>query len=85
MAPRPKVVEGLEISIVADGAVVYDPDRERVHYLNETAAVVLVLCTGENDVADMVRALQVAYDLDKPPEAETHACLDQLQHEGLIA
>lgn len=84
MGERPKVVEGLEISMVPDGSVVYDPGRDRVHYLNRTAALVLELCTGENDAAGIVHALQGAYDLDEPPEVETRACLDQLAREHLI-
>jgi hypothetical protein len=33
----------------------------------------------------VVRAVQVAYRLDEPPEAEVRACLDQLAGEDLIA
>ena len=78
------MAEGLEITIVADGSVVFDSRRDRVHYLNRTAAVVLELCTGENDTETMVRTLQLAYQLDEPPETETLACLEQLSREGLI-
>jgi coenzyme PQQ synthesis protein D (PqqD) len=84
MAERPRIVDGLEISMVADGSVVYDPRRDRVHYLNQTAALVLELCTGENDAAAMARALELAYELGEPPAAETRACLEQLAGEGLI-
>jgi hypothetical protein len=84
MDERPRIVDGLEITMVADGSVVYDPGRDRVHYLNQTAALVLELCTGENDAAAMARALDIAYDLGEPPAAETLACLEQLAAEGLI-
>ena len=85
MSGRPTVVAGLEISLVADGSVVYDPERDRVHYLNQTAAVVFELCSGENEPGDMARVLQLAYGLEEPPEAEVRACLEQLSREGLIA
>jgi Coenzyme PQQ synthesis protein D (PqqD) len=69
----------------ADGYVVYDDQRDRVHQLNRTAALVLELCTGENTEADIARLLQNAFGLDSPPEEETQACLGQLRAEGLAA
>ncbi len=79
------MVGALEISVVTDGSVVYDPRRDRVHYLNRTAALILELCTGEHDAATMARVLQAAYELEHAPEAETRAALEQLAGEGLIA
>ena len=55
--------EGIEVVSAADGYVVYDPRRDRVHYLNHTAALVLEFATGENSDAEITRKLQVAYDL----------------------
>ena len=81
---RPERVEGVEVSAVADGYVVYDPAKDRVHYLNHTAAVVLEFCTGENTVEEIVRLLQVAYELPEPPTREADECLAQLRQEGLI-
>ena len=68
----------------ADGYVVYDERRDRVHYLNHTAALVLEFCTGENGPDQIVRMLQAAYDLPEPPEAETEECLARLRAEGLV-
>lgn len=81
---RPLAVEGVEVVPTADGYVVYDEQRDRVHYLNHTAALVLEFCTGENTAEEIVRALQLAYDLPEPPEAETHECLTRLRAEGLV-
>jgi Coenzyme PQQ synthesis protein D (PqqD) len=77
--------EGIEVVSAADGYVVYDPRRDRVHYLNHTAALVLEFATGENSDAEITRMLQVAYDLPVPPAREVQECLEQLRDEGLVA
>ena len=81
---RPERVEGVEVSAAADGYVVYDPAKDRVHYLNHTAALVLEFCTGEHTAEEIARLLQVAYEMPEPPVLEAGECLAQLRHEGLI-
>jgi len=83
-ARRPRRADPLEVSEVADGLVVYQPDPDRVHYLNNTAAVVFELCTGENTEAEIVDLLGRAFALDAPPQREVEACLAHLQHEGIV-
>jgi hypothetical protein len=84
MTDRPTRVEGIEINPVAEGYVVYDPERDRVHELNHTAALVLELCTGDNTADDIVRLLQSAYELPEPPDDEARTCIAQLREEGLV-
>ena len=74
----------LEINAVADGYIVYQPDRDRVHYLNQTAALVLELCNGRNAEADLPELLRLAWDLPAPPVEEVAECLEALRKEGLI-
>jgi hypothetical protein len=81
---RPLAVEGVEVVPTADGYVVYDEPRDRIHYLNHTAALVLEFCTGENSAEEIVRMVQLAYELPEPPEAETRECLTRLRAEGLV-
>jgi hypothetical protein len=81
---RPLRREGLEVNDVADGCVVYDPESERVHYLNGTAAIVFELCTGEVSVDEMTAFLQRSFELDAPPHEETYECLARLRAEGLL-
>jgi hypothetical protein len=81
---RPRTIEGLEINEVADGYVVYDPARDRIHYLNHTAVVVLELCNGGVTAGELARLVQTAYDLPEPPVAEVGDCLDRLVEEGLV-
>jgi hypothetical protein len=81
---HPAKAPDLEINEVADGYIVYHPDRDRVHYLNQTAAVVFELCNGRNAEADMPELLRLAWDLPKAPVEEVLDCLQALRKEGLI-
>ena len=85
MTESPRQVEGVEINQVADGYVVYHLARDRVHYLNQTATIVLELCNGKNDAAKIASLLQTAYELPELPLEEVTGCLGQLRAEGLIA
>jgi hypothetical protein len=80
----PRLVAGIQTNEIADGYVVYDPNRERVHYLNHTAVLVLEFCTGEVRAADMPGRVQAAYDLPEAPVAEVRECLETLFQEGLV-
>jgi hypothetical protein len=84
MSERPRKAEDIEINEVADGYVVYHASRDRVHYLNHTAILVLEFCTGDNDRHKIVELVQTAYELPEPPETEIADCLDLLRGEGLI-
>jgi len=74
----------LEINEVTDGYIVYQPDRDRVHYLNQTAALILELCNGSNAEANLPELLRLAWDLSEPPVEEVAECLETLRKEGLI-
>ena len=75
---------GLEVSQMADGIVVYQPERERVHYLNPTAALVFDLCRDTKSPAAIAAYLQDAFPLAHPPHADVANCIQQLLVEGLI-
>ena len=80
----PKAAEGIEISEVADGYVIYDPKRDRVHYLNQTAVLILELCNGQVAAGDLPSLIQSAYELPEPPTEEVANCLRTLLDEGLV-
>ncbi len=84
MTDRPKQSEGLEINPVADGYIVYQPEVDRVHYLNHSAAVVLELCNGANALSEIPAIMQSAYELAEPPEQMVTECLEKFTAEGLI-
>ncbi len=77
-------VEGLEVSEVPDGRVIYQADKQRVHYLNPTALVVYELCADKQTVGAIVDFLQQAYQLPAPPTAEVNECIGMLIKEGLV-
>lgn len=81
---RPELIDGLDVNEVKDGLVVYDPERDRVHYLNATASVVFTLCDGEHDRAAMGAVLAESFGLAEPPAADVDAALTQLSDEGLL-
>ena len=81
---RPRPSDGIEISEVADGYVIYDPKQDRVHYQNQTAGVILELCNGRLSVGELPALIQAAYDLPDPPIQEVDDCVQKLIEEGLL-
>lgn len=81
---KPQLVEGLDLCEVVDGYVVYEAGTDRVHYLNNTAALVLELCTGGNSREDIITTLRSAFNLPEAPAAEVNDILARFTTEGLI-
>jgi hypothetical protein len=81
----PKRADGIEINEVADGYIVYQPARDRVHYLNHTAVLVLEMCNGRTSANQIPVLLKDAYDLAEVPTEEVATCLTKLLDEGLVS
>jgi len=77
-------VEDLELSEVPDGYVVYQSAKDRVHFLNQVAAVIFELCDGNHTTADIRSILVSGYDLRNFPDEDFRAALDNMLAEGLI-
>ena len=75
---------GIEIREAPDGVVVYDAGRDRVHYLNRTAALLLVSCNGDLAAGEMPAMLAAAFQLLTPSAAEVESGLARLLDEGLV-
>jgi hypothetical protein len=82
---HPKQADKIDISQVEDGYVIYQADEDRVHYLNQTAVLVLEICTGANTVEAIVQIVQDAFQLADSPEQDVRACLETMVKERLIA
>ncbi len=84
MSEYPKIAEGIDISEVEDGYVIYQSEKDKVHYLNKTAVLVLEACTGKNSAADITAIVKQAYQLPEDPVKEVADCLKTLTEEGLV-
>jgi len=81
----PRRADALEVRAVPDGFVVYDPGRDRLHFLNGTAAFVLESCDGATPVQALPALVAAAFRLDGEPVDEVDACVRRLLSEGLVA
>ena len=75
---------GLEINEVTDGFLVYQRDRDRVHFLNATATLVLESCDGTLAAGELPPLVAAAFDLGAPPVDDVANCLATLLREGLL-
>ncbi len=75
-----------DVDLVAadDGFLASRPDSSTVTWLNRTAAMVLSLCTGQNDERAIARALASAFDLTAPPAESVASAIGELITAGLI-
>lgn len=83
--PFMQQVPGLDVNEVQDGYVVYQPEQDRVHYLNPTASVIFEFCDGLQSDNEIIASVATAFELPAERHAEIRACLSNLQAEGLIA
>jgi hypothetical protein len=83
MHDRPKKSDGLEIDEVEDGFVIYQPDRDRVHYLNPTANLILELCDGSLTAEQIADLIAQTFEMAAPPNEEVEEALAKLEAEGL--
>jgi hypothetical protein len=74
----------LEVHEVPDGYIVYQQERDRVHYLNKTAAIIFEFCDGKHESDDIVARVAKAFELDPSAHDEIRAGLDSLVKEGLV-
>ena len=74
----------LEVHEVPDGYIVYQTDRDRVHYLNKTAAIILEFCDGNRDRDDIVLRVAKVFELGASAHDEIRSGLDSLIREGLV-
>jgi hypothetical protein len=84
MTERVVQAANLEIHEVPDGYIVYQTDRDRVHYLNKTAAIILEFCDGLRGRKDIVSRVAKVFELGPSAHEEIEAGLDALVKEGLI-
>ena len=80
----PVMTEQLDLNETEDGIVIFDAATDRVHHLNNTAAIVLQFCDGTRTPAQIASLVGAAFALAEPPSTETEDCLSHLHREGLV-
>jgi hypothetical protein len=76
--------EGLEVHEAQDGLVVFNPETDRVHHLNGTAAVLFELCDGSRDTVDLPAFVAELFSLQEPPGDAVTEGLSQLMEQGVL-
>jgi hypothetical protein len=84
MTDRPCLVGGIQVHQTEDGFVVLSQARDRVHFLNPTATLIMMLCDGNNSCEEIADLLQREYDLATSPVHDVAEVLTQLRDEGLL-
>lgn len=74
----------LEIHTVPDGYFIYQGSRDKVSYLNSSAAVVFEFCDCALDYEDVVRRVTRFFGLAATAQTQIRACVDSLIEERLI-
>jgi hypothetical protein len=75
---------GFDQDEVVDGYIVYNKAKDRVHFLNPTAAIVLELCTGVLTALEIAEVVERTFSLPQTPIGPVRDCLASLLSEGLI-
>lgn len=81
---NPKRVDGLDINPAEDGYIIYQPEFDRVHYLNATAVLILELCTGQNSEQDIVELIKSQYGIEEGSAETVRETLTKMKSEGLV-
>ena len=82
----PRLLAEVVVAPLSDGEVIVaTADSQRALVLNETAAIIVSLCTGEHSVADLAQLLAetLGLDLDRA-EQDVLALLAELRSQGLL-
>ena len=74
----------LEIVAADEGFVVHDANREIVHYLNQTAAMVLALCDGGRSVEEIAQLIAGQFGLETAPLEDVSEILTKLKDQDLV-
>ncbi|MDB5540990.1 MAG: hypothetical protein JWQ89_2717 [Devosia sp.] len=77
-------IDGMEMNRVPDGAMIYQANQERVHFLNPTALVVFELCGMDKNAAEIEAFVAEAFGLASAPTEVVRDCLSSLVEEGLV-
>ena len=81
---NPKRLDGLDINPAEDGYIIYQPELDRVHYLNATAVLILELCNGNNSEQEIIDLIRSQYGIEEGAAETVREALTKLKSEGLV-
>ncbi len=84
IAGLPVKAAGLEVFPEADGYVVYQAARDKVHFLNHTAVFVLELCDGLHSTIEIGAIFRETFPPAEDPERAVDDLLGRFVEEELI-
>ena len=84
VAGLPAKAAGLDIYPEADGYVVYQAARDKVHFLNHTAVFVLELCDGLHSALEIGAIFRETFPPAEDPERAVGDILGRFVEEELI-
>ena len=84
MNSNPKFLPEFDIIASDDGFVVHDANRDVVHYLNQTAAIVLSLCNGKRSTDQIAQLLKNQFGLGESPRDDVLESVTKFADEGLV-
>lgn len=81
----PSRTEGVDVSDLRDGVVVYDPRTHTAHHLNPVATLVWEL-VGGRDVAGIAAQVARVLEVDAATARDyTRSTLEQLRTQGVVS
>jgi hypothetical protein len=84
LTENPKHIDGLDISPAEDGYIIYQPEQDRVTFLNPTAVLILELCNGNNSVEEIILLVKDFYQLEDAPDKVVQEAISKMKAEGLL-
>ena len=77
-----KSTDGIEVTEVPDGFVIYDETGELVHYLNPAAAIAFIASDGTRSVAEVHELIRDLYEVEQ--DIDLSELFGQLETCGLL-
>ena len=81
---HPRQVSGLTFTPVEGGCNVEPADGKRVHYLNPSAAAILLLCDGRRSITEIAEMLQAEHALAARPDDDVRRIIAEFAELGLV-
>ncbi len=80
-----KLRDGLKLTMVDDGYIIYDSERERIIALNITSSFILEMLLEDRNMEEIVQEYARAFDVDVETARRDYTdFISMMKREGLI-